>query len=60
MNAGGGEGSLTAYDPSRPFATASLRFATLLQHSVLSRLNAAGLGRPSRATSPRRARCPAR
>ena len=46
MNAGGGEGSLTAYDPSRPFAAASLRFATLLQHNVLSRLNAAGLDIP--------------
>jgi hypothetical protein len=46
MNAGGGEGSLTAYDPSRPFAAASLRLATLPQHSVLSRLNAAGLGIP--------------
>jgi N-acetylmuramoyl-L-alanine amidase len=46
MNAGGGEGSLTAYDPDRPFATASRRLATLLQHSVLSRLNAAGLDIP--------------
>jgi N-acetylmuramoyl-L-alanine amidase len=46
MNAGGGEGSLTAYDPGRPFAAASRRFATLLQRSVLSRLNAAGLGIP--------------
>jgi hypothetical protein len=46
MNAGGGEGSLTAYDPSRPFAAASRRPATLLQHSVLSRLNAAGLDIP--------------
>jgi N-acetylmuramoyl-L-alanine amidase len=46
MNAGGAEGSLTAYDPSRPFAAASRRLATLLQHSVLSRLNAAGLDIP--------------
>jgi N-acetylmuramoyl-L-alanine amidase len=46
LDAGGGEGSLTAYDPGRPFAAANLRFATLLQRSVLSRLNAAGLDIP--------------
>lgn len=46
MNAGAGEGSLTTYDPDRPFAAASLRFATLLQRDVLSGLNAAGLDIP--------------
>jgi N-acetylmuramoyl-L-alanine amidase len=38
----GGAGSLTAYDAARPFATRNLRLARLLQHDVLSSLNAHG------------------
>jgi len=35
-------GSLTAYDPDRPFASANLRLAKLLQKSVLDGMNAKG------------------
>jgi len=44
---GGGAGSLTSYDPDRPFAAASHRFATLLQGDVLSLLNGDHLGIPN-------------
>jgi N-acetylmuramoyl-L-alanine amidase len=46
MNAGYSEGSLTTYDPSRPFTPASKHLATLLQRDVLGRLNGAGLDIP--------------
>ena len=39
-------GSITAYDPDRPFAAASQRLATLVQSDVLSRMNAQGWGIP--------------
>jgi N-acetylmuramoyl-L-alanine amidase len=48
MDAGsGGAGSLTSYDPDRPFAAANQRFATLLQGDVLSALNADHLDIPN-------------
>jgi N-acetylmuramoyl-L-alanine amidase len=39
-------GSLTAYDPSRPFAADSLRLATLVQHDVVADMDAQGWGIP--------------
>jgi len=49
MDAGGpgNAGSVTAYDPDRTFARANLRFATLLQHDVVSAMNAQGWGIPN-------------
>jgi N-acetylmuramoyl-L-alanine amidase len=43
----GNQGSLTAYDPSRSFASASLRLATLVQEDVLGAMNARGWGIPN-------------
>jgi N-acetylmuramoyl-L-alanine amidase len=40
-------GSITAYDPDRPFAASSLDLATLLQTDVLADLNAQGLDIPN-------------
>lgn len=40
-------GSITSYDASRPFAAANLRLAKLLQHDVLSAMNARGWGIPN-------------
>ena len=40
-------GSVTAYDPDRPFAAANLRLATLLQNDVLAAMNAKGWGIPN-------------
>jgi N-acetylmuramoyl-L-alanine amidase len=43
MNAGGnGEGSVTGYDPDRPFSASSRRLAELLQRDVLEELNSRG------------------
>ncbi len=39
-------GGLTAYDASRPFAAASQRLASLVQHDVLGEMNAKGWGIP--------------
>ncbi|HEX3981016.1 MAG TPA: N-acetylmuramoyl-L-alanine amidase, partial [Acidimicrobiales bacterium] len=39
-------GSLTAYDPSRPFASDSLRLATLIQHDVVTDMDAQGWAIP--------------
>jgi N-acetylmuramoyl-L-alanine amidase len=49
MDAGGPQsaGSLTAYDPDRPFAGANRRFANLLQADVLSAMNGEGWAIPS-------------
>jgi N-acetylmuramoyl-L-alanine amidase len=40
-------GSLTAYDPVRPFSAANLALATLVQHDVLDDMNAQGWGIPN-------------
>jgi N-acetylmuramoyl-L-alanine amidase len=40
-------GSITAYDPDRPFAASSLDLATLLQSDVLAGLNAQGWSIPN-------------
>jgi N-acetylmuramoyl-L-alanine amidase len=45
---GGGAGCLTGYDPDRRFATANLRLATLVQHDVLTAMNARGWQIPDR------------
>jgi N-acetylmuramoyl-L-alanine amidase len=43
MDAGtGGAGSLTVYDPDRPFSAPNRRFAELLQNGVLATMNAHG------------------
>ncbi len=39
-------GSLTAYDPSRPFAADNLRLATLVQHDVVADMDAQGWAIP--------------
>ncbi len=39
-------GSLTAYDTARPFAAASLRLATLVQHDVVADMDAQGWAIP--------------
>jgi N-acetylmuramoyl-L-alanine amidase len=39
-------GSLTAYDPSRPFAASSLRLATLVQRDVVAAMDAQGWAIP--------------
>lgn len=39
-------GSLTAYDPDRPFAPSNRRLATLLQHDVLGAMDAQGWAIP--------------
>jgi N-acetylmuramoyl-L-alanine amidase len=49
MDAGaGGAGSLTGYDGDRPFATANLRLARLVQEDVLAAMNAQGWQIPDR------------
>ena len=45
-------GSLTAYDPARPFAAANLRLATLVQHDVLADMNAQGWNIPDDGVLP--------
>jgi N-acetylmuramoyl-L-alanine amidase len=45
-------GSLTAYDAARPFASANLTLATLLQRDVLAVLNAHGWGIPNDGVLP--------
>jgi N-acetylmuramoyl-L-alanine amidase len=53
MDAGGsGAGSVTGYDPDRPFAAANLRLATLLQDDVLAAMNARGWQIPDRGVQP--------
>jgi N-acetylmuramoyl-L-alanine amidase len=39
-------GSLTAYDPDRPFAASSLRLATLIQHDTVAAMDARGWSIP--------------
>jgi N-acetylmuramoyl-L-alanine amidase len=39
-------GSLTAYDPDRPFASSSLRLATLIQHDTVAAMDAQGWAIP--------------
>jgi N-acetylmuramoyl-L-alanine amidase len=47
MDAGeGGAGSLTGYDPDRPFAAANLRLAALVQDDVLAAMKRAGVADP--------------
>jgi len=49
MDAGeGGAGSLTGYDPDRPFAAANLRLAALVQREVLAAMDAQGWQIPNR------------
>jgi N-acetylmuramoyl-L-alanine amidase len=45
-------GSLTAYDPARPFAAANQRLATLVQHDVRADMNAQGWGIPNDGVVP--------
>jgi N-acetylmuramoyl-L-alanine amidase len=45
---GGGAGSVTGYDPARPFAAANLRLARLVQGDVLGAMNAQGWQIPDR------------
>lgn len=45
-------GSITAYDPDRPFAGKSEHLATLLQHDVLAQLNAHGWQIPDDGVQP--------
>jgi N-acetylmuramoyl-L-alanine amidase len=45
-------GSLSAYDPARPFAPANLRLATLVQHDVLAEMNAQGWDIPNDGVLP--------
>jgi N-acetylmuramoyl-L-alanine amidase len=53
MDAGtGGAGCVTGYDVARPFATASLRLATLVQHDVLAAMNAKSWQIPDRGVQP--------
>jgi N-acetylmuramoyl-L-alanine amidase len=53
MDAGeGGAGSLTGYDPDRPFAAANLRLAALVQDDVLAAMNAQGWQIPERGIQP--------
>jgi N-acetylmuramoyl-L-alanine amidase len=50
MDAGGSPdnaGSVATYDTDRPFSAANLRFATLLQHDVLSAMNLQGCNIPN-------------
>ena len=50
MDAGGSPqdaGSVSIYDTDRPFSTANLKFAALLQEDVLSSMNAQGWGIPN-------------
>jgi N-acetylmuramoyl-L-alanine amidase len=58
MDAGeGGAGSLTGYDPDRPFAAANLRLAALVQDDVLAAMKRAGVADPRpRDTARHRAR----
>jgi N-acetylmuramoyl-L-alanine amidase len=53
MDAGdGAAGSVTGYDPDRPFAAANLRLATLVQDDVLAAMNAQGWQIPDRGVHP--------
>ena len=45
-------GSVTTYDTVRPFHAANLRFATLLQHDVLSAMDAQGWAIPDDGVQP--------
>ncbi|MHB1584175.1 MAG: N-acetylmuramoyl-L-alanine amidase family protein [Acidimicrobiales bacterium] len=45
-------GSVTTYDTARPFAASNQRFASLLQHDVLTAMNARGWGIPDEGTLP--------
>jgi len=45
-------GCVTGYDAVRPFSSANLRLATLLQDDVLSAMNAQGWGIPSEGVKP--------
>ena len=45
-------GSVTTYDTARPFSAANLHFATLLQHDVLSAMNARGWQIPDDGVQP--------
>ncbi len=53
MDAGdSGAGSVTGYDPDRPFAAANLRLATLVQDDALAAMNAQGWQIPDRGVQP--------
>lgn len=45
-------GSLTTYDPDRPFSSSNLRLANLLQQDVLAAMNAKGWGIPNAGVNP--------
>ena len=45
-------GSLTTYDPDRPFSSSNLRLADLLQQDVLAAMNAKGWGIPNAGVNP--------
>jgi hypothetical protein len=45
-------GSVTGYDPDRPFAAANLRLATRVQDDVLAAMNALGWQIPDRGVQP--------
>jgi N-acetylmuramoyl-L-alanine amidase len=50
--ADGGAGTVTGYDPDRPFAAANLRLATLVQDDMLAAMNAQGWQIPDRGVQP--------
>jgi N-acetylmuramoyl-L-alanine amidase len=45
-------GSLTTYDTARPFSSASLRLADLIQHATVTGMNAQGWGIPNDGVPP--------